>query len=131
MVTPLWPKFTKLGGCIAASLNAVGRGRREFSRAVVDTKVTIYLQGRTFQGRLRDVSISGAMLEPGCGLAVGDEMDLELPHIPGRVKARVMRRVNDAIGVRFLNRGVGVLIGGWSRGTSTPGVAAARSRDGD
>ncbi len=110
---------TELLGRIAASRLAAHEKRRDFTRAVVDSKVTIFLEGRTFRGRIHDVSISGAMLEPHCGLSVGDEIELELPNIPGRVQAQVMRRVKDKIGVRFSSPGVGVLIAGWSRGTSS------------
>jgi hypothetical protein len=51
-------------------------------------------------------------------------LELELPNIPGRVTAQVMRLLDDRIGVRFSNPGVGVLIAGWSRGASTTNTAA-------
>ena len=126
MVKPLWRMISWLAGHIATSQKAAFERRRDFSRAAVDTEVSIFLVGRTFRGRLHDVSISGAMLEPDCSLRVGDELALELPNIPGRVKARVMRLVDDKIGVRFLNPGIGVLIAGWSRGTSSVQMAANR-----
>ncbi|MFP6707746.1 MAG: hypothetical protein VCE75_17280 [Alphaproteobacteria bacterium] len=44
--------------------------------------------------------------------------------IPGRVKAQVMRLLDDRIGVRFSSPDVGDLIAGWSRGTSTVNRAA-------
>ena len=49
---------------------------------------------------------------------------MKLSSIPGRVKAQVMRLLDDRIGVRFSSPDVGDLIAGWSRGTSTVNRAA-------
>ena len=124
MVKPFGRFLNRLFEKATNSQRAAFEKQRDFSRAHVDAKVTIFLEGRTFQGRLHDVSISGAMLEPNCGLNIGNELELELPNIPGRVTAQVMRLLDDRIGVRFSNPGVGVLIAGWSRGTSTTNTAA-------
>ena len=124
MITPLRHLFSLLLGRKSAGRNAAFEGQRDYSRAEVNAKVTIFLEGRTFQGQLRDVSISGAMLEPHCDLVVGDSLELELANIPGRVQAQVMRLVDEKIGVRFTTPGVGVLIAGWSRGTSTATLPA-------
>ncbi len=124
MVKPLWRLLNRLVGKVTQSQRAAFERQLDFSRADVDAKVTIFIEGRTFRGRLHDVSISGAVLEPNCGLNIGDELEMELPNIPGRVKAQVMRLLDDRIGVRFSSPGVGVLIAGWSRGTSTANTAA-------
>lgn len=124
MVKPLWRLLNRLVGKVTHSQRGAFERQRDFSRADVDAKVTIFIEGRTFRGRLHDVSISGAVLEPNCGLNIGDELEMELPNIPGRVKAQVMRLLDDRIGVRFSSPGVGVLIAGWSRGTSTANTAA-------
>ena len=124
MVKPLWRLLNRLVGKVTHSQRAAFERQRDFSRADVDAKVTIFIEGRTFRGRLHDVSISGAMLEPNCRLNIGDELEMEFPNIPGRVKAQVMRLLDDRIGVRFSSSGVGVLIAGWSRGTSTANTAA-------
>ncbi len=99
MVKPLWRLLNRLVGKVTHSQRAAFERQLDFSRADVDAKVTIFIEGRTFRGRLHDVSISGAVLEPNCGLNIGDELEMELPNIPGRVKAQVMRLLDDRIGV--------------------------------
>ena len=128
MVKPLRRLLGRIFEMVVSSRHAAFERQRDFSRASVDAKVTIFLEGRTFQGCIHDVSISGAMLEPNCGLDVGDELEFELPNIPGRVTAQAMRLLDDRIGVRFSNPGVGVLIAGWSRGTSTTNIPATSTR---
>ena len=102
--------------------------QRDFARTDVNTEVTVFYQGQSLEARLLDVSISGAMLQPAPLLKIGAVLELELPNIPGRVEAKVMRLTSGGVGVRFLTPGIGVLIAGWSRGTSaTPVMATAGS----
>jgi hypothetical protein len=102
--------------------------RRDFARAEVETKVTVFFENQTFDGCLRNVSVSGAMLAPDRGMRLGAELELELPNIPGRVRARVKWLSHDGVGVHFDNPNVGVMIAGWSRGTTATSMMAASRR---
>ena len=128
MVTPLRRILHSLKGLAVGSGNNTRAQRRDFSRALVDTKVTVFFENATFEGLLRDISISGAMLEVDCGMQVGSRLELELQSIPGRVRAEVVRLTANGAGIRFSNSGSGVLIAGWSRGTSCAPAAAKTSR---
>ena len=125
MVTPLWRILLGLKDLATGSGNTSLERQRGFTRADVNAEVTIFFDDRSFDGRLRDVSISGAFLEPDCGMGVGAELELELPNIVGRVQARVIHQSDSGVGVRFNNPSIGVLIAGWSRGTSAAAVAPA------
>jgi len=102
--------------------------QRDFARAEVDAKVTVFFKSQTFEVRMRDVSISGAMLVPDCGMRVGAELELELPNMPGRAQAVVKRLSDGSVGVKFVNPNVGVIVAGWSRGTSATSMMAASRR---
>ena len=91
----------------------------------VDAMVTVSFENRIFEGYLHNVSISGALLETNCGLRVGAELGLELANIPGFLKARVTRLSANGAGVQFANPNVGVMIAGWSRGTTAASVMSA------
>ncbi len=119
MVTPFRRMLLGFRNFAAGLGRETFESQRDFVRADVNTEVRVFFQGHSLEARLLDVSISGAMLQPASGMEVGAELELELPNIPGRVEAKVMRLTNDGAGVRFLNPGIGVLIAGWSRGTST------------
>ncbi|MDA1101901.1 MAG: PilZ domain-containing protein [Proteobacteria bacterium] len=125
MVAPLRRILLGLKSLATGRSDSPLEGRRDFARAAVDAKVTIFFENRTFDGRLRDVSISGAMLEPDCGMRIGADLELELPSISGRVQARVIHLSVNGVGVRFTNPSIGVLIAGWSRGTSAMSVVPA------
>ena len=99
--------------------------RRDFMRTEVDAMVTVSFENRIFEGYLHNVSISGALLETNCGLRVGAELGLELANIPGFLKARVTRLSANGTGVQFANPNVGVMIAGWSRGTTAASVMSA------
>lgn len=122
MVAPLRRILLRLRNLAMSPKGSPLPGRRGFSRAEVDAEVTVFFQDQTFEGRLRDVSISGAMLEPDCGMDTGAELELELPSISGRVQAMVIHRSGDGVGVQFSNPSIGILIAGWSRGTSATAV---------
>lgn len=131
VVTPSMRIIHGLKDIAAGARESFLRRKRVFARADVDTKVTVFFQDRAFEGRLRDVSISGAMLEPDFGMDVGAELELELPNISGRVKAQVMRLSENGAGVKFSNPNIGILIAGWSRGTSaTPPKSTANETRG-
>jgi hypothetical protein len=122
MVTPFRRILFGIRNLVAGLGRETFESQRDFVRADVDTEVTVFFEGRVHEARLLDVSISGAMLQPIDSMTVGAVLELELPKLPGRVEAKVMRLTHGGVGIRFLNPGIGVLIAGWSRGTSTAPV---------
>ncbi len=128
MVAPLRRLLLGLKNLTAAPRENALDWQRDFSRAEVDARVTVFFESQTFEARMRDVSISGAMLVPDCGMRVGAELELELPNMPGRVQALVKRSSDGSAGVQFVNPNIGVMIAGWSRGTTATAMMAASRR---
>ncbi|MBT4043548.1 MAG: PilZ domain-containing protein [Rhodospirillaceae bacterium] len=130
MVAPLRRMLLGLKNLAVGSKETKLHWRRDFARADVAGEVSIIFENQTFDGRLCDVSISGAMLVPDFGAPVGAEIELELPNIPGRVQALVKRRSENSVGVQFANPNIGIIIAGWSRGTTPSSMMAASRRAG-
>ncbi len=95
------------------------RDRRRHGRSDVDVGVTVSHAGDTFAGRLSDVSISGALLACDRALDTGSSIQITLPQIPVPVAAMVVRSRGLMAGIRFDDPNYGLIIAGWSRG-STP-----------
>jgi len=131
MVTPFRRILIALRNLAAGRDAGSYESLRDFARTDVDVEIMIFLDGQSVAGRMRDVSISGAMLESELEFRVGAVLELELPSIPGRVGAKVMRLTDGGAGVRFSNHSTGVLIAGWSRGTTVaPGTTSLDPRAG-
>jgi len=92
--------------------------RRRHGRSDVDVGVQVTLAGATFDARLSDVSISGALLACERSLPPGSHIDITLPQIPVPVAAVVVRNRGRMSGIRFDDPNNGLLIAGWSRGTT-------------
>ena len=123
MVTPLRRLLTVAKNIVTGSQDSGFEALRDFARADVNAEVRVFLGGETLNCNLRDVSISGALLVPDCGMEKGAVFELELDSIPGRVEAEVMRLTDAGAGIRFANHSIGVLVAGWSRGTSSGAMA--------
>ncbi|MDP6875087.1 MAG: PilZ domain-containing protein [Alphaproteobacteria bacterium] len=119
MVTPFRRILIALQDLVAGGKADPFESLRDFARSDVDVEIKIFFAGKSDVGRMRDVSMSGAMVESELEFPVGAVMELELPAIPGRVGAEVVWVTDDGTGIRFQNRSSGLLIAGWSRGTST------------
>jgi hypothetical protein len=92
--------------------------RRRYSRADVDFDIEIERDGEQMGARIFDVSISGALLSPERALKIGDRIVIRLPQISTPVEARVVRANGGMFGIQFEDAAEGVVVAGWSRGSS-------------
>lgn len=94
----------------------LGMNRRQFHRQPVRGSVAFIVGGERHPCRLRDVSPSGAFLEPPPGLAVGTVGVLEVPDAGISAEATIVRQTPDGVGIRFHKDDVGAIVAGWTRG---------------
>lgn len=92
--------------------------KRGFQRRETDLQLEFTHQGDSFQALLIDASVSGAMLRCDSSPPKGAIIELQLPCVAEPVPAKVMRREDGAVGVKFIQPGIGVLIAGWALGRS-------------
>jgi hypothetical protein len=85
---------------------------RTHERLSADLMLTFICGDDRFDAQLLDASVGGAMLKCGRTPTLGSIIEMHLPEIAVPVSAEVVRVVDDSIGVKYTEQGIGVLVTG-------------------